>query len=66
MHACVYACVCVWRARPLLGPEETPAAGVVVGFCRVLAAPGLDCLTRSCVGVVAVVGLGCGCVLSVA
>ena len=70
VHVCEWCMwmVHVWRARPLLGPEETPAAPVVVGWWwgSCLAAPGLGCLTRSCVGVVAVVGLGCGCVLSVA
>ena len=49
----------------LLGPEETPCR--LVGVFLV-AASGLDRLTHPvcCVGVVVVVGLGCGGVLSVA
>ena len=64
----------------LLGPEETPGPPFWWGWVFFLAASGLDRLTHSVVvvcapcvvcvlwlvGVVVVVGLGCGCVLSVA
>jgi hypothetical protein len=72
MHVCVWVVgVAGWNTFPLLdwfgtllGPEGTPVVWVFF-----LAAPGLGCLTHSCGvcgGVVVVVGLGCGCVLSVA
>jgi len=71
MHVCVWVVgVAGWNTFPLLdwfgtllGPEGTPGfwwLGVFSGCSW------LGCLTHSCGGVVVVVGLGCGCVLSVA